>query len=105
MRRAGECGRYVNVAGMTRREALRVLGNDFGMVALSALCADEARAADPRTQNPLAVGPPHFSPRAKRVIFLFMSGGPSHVDLFDPKPRLQSDTGKPLPFAMPALVR
>ena len=45
------------------------------------------------------------SPRAKRVIFLFMSGGPSHVDLFDPKPVLLRDTGKPLPFPMPALMR
>src|SRR4051794_3935646 len=111
MKRTGECGRNVSVAGMTRREALGVLGNGFGMVALSALFAEEAGAApsshvaDPRSLNPLTIRPPHFAPRAKRVIFLFMSGGPSHVDLFDPKPRLQSDTGKPLPFAMPALVR
>ena len=46
-----------------------------------------------------------YPARAKRVIFLFMSGGPSHVDMFDPKPRLASDNGKPLPFAMPHLER
>ncbi|MCL4693454.1 MAG: DUF1501 domain-containing protein [Candidatus Hydrogenedentes bacterium] len=47
----------------------------------------------------------HLVPRAKRIIFLFMSGGPSHVDLFDPKPRLLAETGKPLPFEKPALER
>ncbi len=46
-----------------------------------------------------------FEPKAKRVIFLFMSGGPSHVDTFDPKPRLIRDNGKPLPFTMPHLER
>jgi hypothetical protein len=46
-----------------------------------------------------------YPARAKRVIFLFMSGGPSHVDLFDPKPMLARDSGKPLPFPMPALMR
>ena len=54
---------------------------------------------------PLAVRKPHFAPKAKRVIFLFMSGGPSHVDLFDPKPRLDGDDGKPLPFEKPKLER
>ncbi len=46
-----------------------------------------------------------FAPKAKRVIFLFMSGGPSHVDLFDPKPVLAQNDGKPLPFEQPKLVR
>jgi len=55
--------------------------------------------------SPLAVRQPHHTPRAKRVIFLFMSGGPSHVDLFDPKPRLADYAGKPLPFEQPKLVR
>ncbi len=47
--------------------------------------------------NPLAARPPHFPARAKRVIFLFMPGGPSQVDTFDPKPRLTQDHGKPSP--------
>ena len=51
--------------------------------------------------NPLAPRPPHFPARAKRVIFLFMKGGPSHVDTFDHKPLLERDHGKPLPFAKP----
>ncbi len=48
-------------------------------------------------ENPLAMRPPHFTPKAKRVIFLYMSGGVSHVDTFDPKPKLFTDHGKTLP--------
>jgi hypothetical protein len=73
---------------------LRVVGSGFGSVALAGLLADEAAAARPRAQ---AVQKPHFPPRARRVIFLFMPGGPSQVDTFDPKPRLQRDHGKPSP--------
>jgi uncharacterized protein DUF1501 len=93
--------------GFTRREALARCANGFGMVALAALFGEEAlaRAAESAPFDPLAPKPPHFRPRARRVIFLFMSGGPSHVDLFDPKPRLIEDAGKPLPFEMPKLMR
>src|SRR5207248_11034375 len=58
--------------------------------------ADEASAASAAT-NPLAPRVPHFPARARRVIFLFMPGGPSQVDTFDPKPRLTRDHGKPSP--------
>lgn len=54
--------------------------------------------------NPLAAKQPHFPARAKRVIFLFMKGGPSQVDTFDPKPLLDRDHGKPLPFALPRVT-
>src|SRR5207253_2805066 len=79
----------------------------FGMLGLYGLLASEAAAAEAtdRAAAPLAVRAGHFPGRAKRVIFLFMSGGPSHVDTFDPKPRLARDNGKPLPFAMPHLER
>ena len=87
---------------MSRRKALRTFANGFGMVALAGLLADEAEAAP---TNPLSVKPPPYPAKAKRIIFLFMSGGPSHVDLFDPKPMLDRDNGKPLPFEMPKLVR
>jgi hypothetical protein len=87
----------------TRRQILGRFANGFGMLALAGLLADQARAAP--ADNPLAVRPPQFPAKAKRVIFLFMSGGPSHVDTFDPKPRLATDNGKPLPFEMPKLVR
>jgi hypothetical protein len=73
---------------------LRRVGAGFGSLALTALLADEA-AASPG--NPLAPRRPHFPARAKRVIFLFMPGGPSQVDTFDPKPRLSRDHGKPSP--------
>ncbi len=85
----------------TRREMLCRAATGFGGLALSALLAEEGRLAASERDDPLAPRPPHHPPRAKRVIFLFMHGGPSHVDLFDPKPLLVRDHGKPLPFAKP----
>jgi hypothetical protein len=83
----------------SRRECLRRLACGFGSVALAWLLAEEANAAE--TADPLAPRPPHFAPKAKRVIFLFMHGGVSHVDTFDPKPKLAEMNGKPLPFPKP----
>ena len=57
----------------------------------------QARSAQPTPGNPLAPRKPHFDARAKRIIYLFMHGGPSHVDLFDPKPDLIKFAGQPLP--------
>src|SRR3954467_12109305 len=77
---------------LTRRQMLGRLAGGLGSVALAGLLADPARAE--------AVGDtraPHFKPRAKRIIFLFMSGGPSQMDTFDPKPGLGKGEGKPLP--------
>ena len=90
---------------LNRRAMLGRFASGFGMLGLAGLLADEVRAHSQAPADPLAPRPPMFPPRAKRVIFLFMSGGPSHVDLFDPKERLQRDSGKPLPFEMPKLVR
>ena len=73
---------------LTRRQALKTAACGFGYLALAGL-ANTAAAA-----NPLAPKPLHHAARAKRVIFLFMQGGPSHVDTFDPKPRLTTDDGK-----------
>jgi hypothetical protein len=86
----------------SRREMLGRFANGFGILGLASLLAESGRA---ELSGPLAVKTPHFPAKVKRVIFLFMSGGPSHVDLFDPKPRLQRDNGKPLPFEQPKLVR
>jgi len=83
----------------TRRDLLQQAAVGFGNLALSALLADEARSAGPKDR--LAAKSPHFPARAKRVIFLFMKGGPSHLDTFDPKPLLDRDDGKPLPFDKP----
>jgi hypothetical protein len=87
---------------LSRRQALKQFASGFGMLGLANLLATDVLAD---AAHPLASAPPMYAPRAKRVIFLFMSGGPSHVDLFDPKPMLVRDTGKPLPFAKPALMR
>src|SRR5436309_14993263 len=85
---------------LSRRDLLRQIACGFGSVALAGLLADEAAAAE-ASGNPLAPRAPHFPARAKRVIFLFMHGGVSHVDSFDPKPKLAEMDGKPLPFAKP----
>src|SRR4051794_41087533 len=85
---------------LTRRELLRRGGMGFGLLGLAAVLADDgALAADaPRAAgNPLAPRAPQFPARAKRVVHLFMNGGPSHVDTFDPKPVLEKYHGKPLP--------
>ncbi|HVV99751.1 MAG TPA: DUF1501 domain-containing protein, partial [Planctomycetaceae bacterium] len=82
--------------GCNRREALKHLACGFGSVALAGLLAEQARAEAAR--NPLAPRIPHLPARAKRVIFLFMQGGPSHVDTFDHKPLLAEQDGKMLSF-------
>jgi len=78
----------------SRRRFLREAGGGFGAVALAAMLGRDGRAASTAAGAPQG---PHFTPRAKRVIYLFMHGGPSHVDLFDPKPELIKFAGKPLP--------
>lgn len=85
---------------LSRRAALRSVSSGFGYLAFAGLADGEsrrARAADesPSSTDPLAPKRPHFEPRAKRVIFLCMRGGPSHMETFDPKPRLNADSGKP----------
>jgi len=79
----------------TRREMLEKSALGFGSLALTSML---------QAENPLAAKWPHFRPRAKRVIFLFMKGGPSQVDTFEHKPLLQRDHGKPLPFAKPKVT-
>ncbi len=81
-----------------RREFLRSGGGGMGLLALKALlCVESVDGAIAAGASPQSVRPPHFSPRAKRMIWLFMHGGPSHVDLFDPKPELVKYAGQPLP--------
>ncbi len=90
---------------LSRRALLGQAGCGFGGLALADLLSREEARGEARGAAPLAPRPPHFPPKAKRVIFLYMPGGPSHVDLLDPKPRLVIDNGKPLPFAKPRLER
>ena len=91
---------------MSRRDVLRQAGLGFGAWALLDLVASDGFAASPTTvesqppaipPNPLAAKPPHFPATAQSVIFLFMQGGPSHIDTFDPKPLLGELHGQPLP--------
>ena len=85
-----------------RRRFLSDLGAGCGSLALAGLLADESTAVD--NDDVLAPRPSAVIPRAKRVIMLFMFGGPSHIDSFDPKPRLAAEHGRPLPFAKPRVL-
>src|SRR5206468_11299845 len=80
---------------MSRRDMLFRCANGFGGLALTGLLAKGAGV------NPLAPKAPHFAAKAKSVIFLFMDGGPSQMDTFDPKPRLAKESGQSLPFKPP----
>lgn len=97
------CGRFLP-APLTRRQMLSQCACGFGGVALAGLLSEEesgARAAELQVQDnrvPLTPREPHYEPKATSVIFLYMDGGPSHVDTFDPKPRLTKETGKPFPM-------
>ena len=97
------CHRFTPV--FSRREMLRVSAAGFGYLALAGLLDAETKRAlaapVPAAGGPLAAKPPPLTSRAKRVIFLFMHGGPSQVDTFDYKPLLERDHGKPLPFPKP----
>ncbi|MBL8866389.1 MAG: DUF1501 domain-containing protein [Planctomycetia bacterium] len=81
-----------------RRDLLKSSALGFGWLALADLLAQAA------VNDPLAPKAPHFPAKAKRIIFLFMHGGPSQVDTFDYKPKLTEHDGKPLPFAKPRVV-
>src|SRR6516165_12710797 len=83
---------------LSRREILRLSACGFGQVALMGLLSDQSRAD---AANPLASRQPHIAPRARRVVFLFMHGGVSHVDSFDHKPKLAEMNGQPLPIPKP----
>jgi hypothetical protein len=80
---------------LTRRELLHRCGMGFGALAFAQMLAATVSAGE---HNPLAPKKPHFAPKVKRVIHLFMNGGPSQVDTFDPKPMLDKYDGKPLPI-------
>lgn len=79
---------------LSRRDMLYRSGMGLGALALAELAGRDAAAA----VGPTAVKPPHFAPKAKRIIHLFMNGGPSHVDTFDPKPSLEKYAGQNLPM-------
>jgi hypothetical protein len=91
------CRRFMETPS-TRREMLQRCANGFGAVALAAMLGEQSQAAD---VDPLTPRPTHYRARAKSVIFLFNDGGPSQVDTFDPKPRLDREHGKPIQMKTP----
>src|SRR5206468_3749788 len=85
---------------LTRRQLLKRSGMGFGMLGLAGVLDSAGMLAPPAPAapvNPLAPRPPHFPGKARRIVHLFMNGGPSHVDTFDPKPLLDAYHGRPLP--------
>jgi hypothetical protein len=78
----------------SRRDVLKSTSCGFGLLALAGLCQQQAKGSPDASTNPLSPRAPHFAPKAKRVIFMFMQGAPSHVDTFDYKPQLEKDNGK-----------
>jgi hypothetical protein len=79
----------------TRRALLRGAGSGLGAMAMAAMMAEDSQAAV--VHDPTVPRKPHHAPKAKAVIFLFMEGAPSHIDLFDPKPKLNELHGQPMP--------
>src|SRR5215212_8068383 len=92
--------RLQQIRHQTRRQFLRNVGQfSLGAIAMEALGASPLRGATTNVRNPLAVRAPHFAPKVKRVIYLHMSGGPPHLDLFDYKPELVKRDGQLAPDA------
>ena len=84
-------------AGLTRRHFFRESGFGIGALGLLSLLEERLFAASVPANDPFALKPTHFAPKAKRVIYLFMAGAPSQVDLFDPKPQLKRHDGEAIP--------
>jgi hypothetical protein len=96
---------YEYARQVTRRHFFRECGIGVGKIALASLLTNaytQQSTASPQTADPLSPRRPHFAPKAKRVIHLFMAGAPSQLDLFDYKPQLAKFEGKPLP---PSVIR
>ena len=103
---SNDCSRHslANASGyrqLTRRDMLRKASAGFPLLSLAALLAQESTTQ----ANPLASKQAHHPPRAKSVIFLFMGGGPSQVDLFDPKPTLAKHAKQKIPIRLPRITR
>ena len=90
---------------LTRRDFLVNASRGVGVLALANLLRADGLAAPTQNPKPETQNPPHFAPRAKRCIFLYMEGGVSQVDLFDPKPKLQELDGQAMPESLTKNVR
>jgi hypothetical protein len=93
MKQQSHCGNFRHV-GFSRRELLRNTSCGFGAVALAGLM-EKIAESKPAREDENITSPTHFPPKVKRIVFLYMDGGPSQVDTFDPKPRLTKENGQP----------
>jgi hypothetical protein len=84
----------------SRRRWLQASGMGMGLLGLQGVLGQESNGPSVASGNSLAARAPHFAPRAKRMVHFFLNGGPSHVDTFDPKPKLLELAGKPLPASL-----
>src|SRR6187549_3630101 len=97
---------HENIARVNRRQLFGSAASGVGLAALASLMGTGAvRAAEARRGEPGLPGLPHFAPKAKRVVILWQGGGPSHVDLFDPKPAMQAMAGKDIPDTIRGTTR
>ena len=96
--------RALAAAQRSRREFLWRGGGGFGALALNAMLHESLAASGDSAPRSVHTSLPHFRPKARRVLYLFMHGGPSHVDLWDPKPELRRYAGKPLPASFGAVM-
>ncbi|MCA1686460.1 MAG: DUF1501 domain-containing protein, partial [Planctomycetia bacterium] len=95
-----------NIARVTRRQLFGSAASGVGMAALASLKGrGAARGADRPKGESGQPGLPHFAPKAKRVVVLWQGGGPSHVDLFDPKPVMRATAGKDVPDSVRGTTR
>ena len=92
----------INPMAVTRRHFLSLASLGMGSAALAALLPRSVQGAEPRVGG--LPGLPHFEPKAKRVIYLYMAGGPSHLETFDFKPNLAEMHGKPMPESFGKVV-
>jgi hypothetical protein len=88
---------FASSVPLTRRDWLRRTGTGLGMLGLMSLLHQEGMLVHAETGNPLSARPPHFPARAKHIIHIYLNGGPSQVDTFDPKPLLKKYEGKAIP--------
>src|SRR6185436_13916468 len=94
-----------NLKFVTRRKFFQQCGTGMGALALASLLNENLFAAAGKTAEEVTLPSPHFKPKAKNIIYLFQSGGPSHLDLFDYKPELNKRNGQPMPDEMLKNIR
>src|SRR5574338_309773 len=96
---------HADALTQSRRDFLATSANGVGLLALASLLQGDGRLSAADAANPLAPKPPHFAPKAKNCICIYLEGAPSQIDLFDPKPKLNEMHGQKLPESFTKNVR